>query len=297
MTDAPERIARRAALRRTALAGLAVAALTLTAACGGGSGAGAKGAGASASSAASEAPGSAPSSAPSSAATAPSAGATLDAAAVKRLFGTAMGAATTVHLTMSVTGSMEMSGSGDMDMKARPMKADLTLRSPALGGHDARLLMVDDAMFLKVAQLGDKYVKIPLTGASSPLAQLGLDSLDPTKMFDRFGSAITSGVYVGKDTVAGQPADHYRLSVDAKAVASALPSLAPEASAVPATETVDLWVDGQGRYERMRMDVGPETVSETFSHWGEPVTVKAPPARDVRDLGALSGLGGAGTAG
>jgi hypothetical protein len=43
----------------------------------------------------------------------------------------------------------------------------------------------------------------------------------------------------------------------------------------------------------MRMDVGGEKVTETFSRWGEPVAVKAPPAGQVQDMGsALSGRGG-----
>jgi hypothetical protein len=281
MTDAHQR----PTPRRTALAGVAVAAVALTAACGGGT--------ADTTPAAEDGATGAPTSAPTSAPASPSVSATLDAAAVRQLFTRAMAAATSVHLDLAATGSMAMTGSGDLDMKAKPMKADLTLRSPALGGDDARVLMVDDAMFLRVAQLGDKYLKVPLGGAASPLGQLGLDSLDPVKLFDKFGGAITGGVYVGKDTVAGQPADHYRLQVDAKAIVSALPDLAPQASATPATETVDLWLDGAGRYRRMRMDVGGEKVTETFSRWGEPVAVKAPPAGQVQDMGsALSGRGG-----
>jgi hypothetical protein len=123
---------------------------------------------------------------------------------------------------------------------------------------------------------------------------MGLGSLDPSAMFDRFSDAITGGTYVGKETVDGTQTDHYRLTVDARAVASALPSQAAgAASAIPATETMDVWFDGDGRYKQMTMKVGGETVSESFTKWGEPVDISAPPASQVQDLDKL--MGGAGS--
>jgi len=255
--------------RRTALAALAVVGLALTASgCGGGS----------------HADGAA---APSSAANALDPGSKVDAASVKQMFGDAMAKATTVHVEMRMTGQVAMSGSGDMDMAAKPVKASLRLASSTLGG-DIAMVMVDNAMYLKSKVFGATYMKVSMGDKSSPLAQMGLDSLDPTAMFDRFDDAVTGGTYLGKETVAGTPTDHYRLTVDTTALATALPSAAAGAAgSIPKTETIDVWFDGDGRYRQLATEVAGEQVTESFSKWGEPVQVAAPPASQVRDLTSL----------
>jgi len=221
-------------------------------------------------------------------------GSKVDVASVKKMFADAIGSASTVHVEMKMTGQVTMTGSGDMDMKARPVKASLRLASSTLQMGDIRMLMLDNAMYLKTASLGTKYMKVSTTDKDSPLSRMGLQSLDPSAMFDRFGDAITGGTYVGKETVDGTATDHYRLTVDTSAVASALPSGAASAAAggaaMPDTETMDVWFDGDGRYKQMRMTVGAQTVSESFSDWGKPVAITAPPAGQVQDLSkAMSG--------
>lgn len=274
--------------RRTASIGVAVAALALTSACGGGS-----------SSPAST--GTAPTASTASTSASASAGdhfapgSSVDAASVRRMFTDALSSAGTVHVTMTMTGTLAMSGSGDLDLKAKPLQASLHLTSAQLsstGSDTATMLLVDNAMYVRLAALGDTYVKVPLDGASSPLGSLGLDSLDPAALFDKLGDAISGGTYVGKDTVDGTPTDHYRLTVDGARVASALPSLpSAAASARPANETLDVWFDGAGRYRQMTMDAGGEHVTEVFSDWGKRVSITAPPTGQVTDMGSLPGLG------
>ena len=107
-------------------------------------------------------------------------------------------------------------------------------------------------------------------------------------VFDRFDDAVTGGTYVGKETIDGTATDHYKLTVDTKAIASAVPSAAAGAvGSIPASETIDVWFDGDGRYKQMSTEVGGETVTESFSQWGEPVQVTAPPAGQVQDMTSL----------
>jgi len=281
-----------AAWRRTAVATLTLAALGLTASACGGSG------DANAARTPAGSPGATTSSGADGGGTGGSdafaPGSAVDVASVKQMFSDAIGSASTVHVEMKMTGAVTMTGSGDMDMKAKPVKASLQLSSSTLGSGTIAMLMVDDAMYLRSPAFGEKYVKVSTTDKNSPISQMGLSSLDPSAMFDRFGDAITGGTYVGKESVDGTQTDHYRLTVDAKAVASALPSeAAGAASAIPATETMDVWFDGDGRYKKMTMAVGGENVTETFSNWGEPVDISAPPAGQVQDMSSLmSGLGG-----
>ncbi|WP_017935167.1 LppX_LprAFG lipoprotein [Nocardioides sp. Iso805N] len=282
----------RPTLRRTALAGLAVAALGLTAACGSSSGNDTSAASAGASAGSTSSTGG--TAAADGAANAFAPGSTVDNASIKKMFTDATSGATTVHVEMKMSGQIAMSGGGDMDMKSNPVKADLRLTSASLGGSAIHMLMLDNTAYVKVPQLADKYLKASLVGKNSALGQMGLSSLDPSAMFDRFSDAISGGTYVGKETVDGTATDRYRLTVDAKAIASAMPSISAQATAVPDTETVDVWFDGDGRYKQMKTVVGSETVSESFSDWGKPVTVKAPPASQVQDMPSAAGgmLGG-----
>ncbi|MCH0563277.1 DUF1396 domain-containing protein [Streptomyces sp. MUM 2J] len=61
--------------------------------------------------------------------------------------------------------------------------------------------------------------------------------------------------------------------------------------------TMDLWVDGDDHTKRFRMrgdaDKGPLDMTITFFDVNKPVTVAAPPARDVADLAEMMKDGGA----
>jgi hypothetical protein len=275
--------------RRTASIGVALAALALTSACGGGSSAGTVTTSASTSA-------SAPASTSAGGTNHFAPGSSVDAASVRQMFTAALATANTVHVTMTATGVIAMSGRGDLDLTAKPLRASLELTSPQLsatGGDTARMLLVDNAMYVQLAALGQKYVKAPLDDTSSPLGSLGLDALDPGALFDKFGDAVTGGTYIGKDTIDGTATDHYRVTIDGARVASALPSLPgssgrPSASALPATQTVDVWFDDAGRYRQMTMKAGGEDITEVFSDWGKKVAITAPPASQVTDLGGLS---------
>lgn len=279
--------------RRTASIGIALAALALTSACGGGSSAGTATTSASTSASTSA---NAPASTSAGGTNHFAPGSSVDAASVRQMFTAALATASTVHVTMTATGAIAMSGRGDLDLTAKPLRASLELTSPQLsatGGDTARMLLVDNAMYVQLAALGDKYVKAPLDDKSSPLGSLGLDALDPGALFDKFGDAVTGGTYVGKDTIDGTATDHYRVIIDGAQVAAALPSLPgssgrPSASALPATQTVDVWFDDAGRYRQMTMKAGGEDITEVFSDWGKKVAITAPPANQVTDLSSLS---------
>ena len=54
------------------------------------------------------------------------------------------------------------------------------------------------------------------------------------------------------------------------------------------TVPVDVWVDGQGRLRRVALTTGGGgTTTVTLSEYGVPVSVAAPRADEVNDLGAL----------
>jgi hypothetical protein len=244
---------------RTALAAIAATTLGLALSACGGSGSGDH----------SQAPGSTGAGASSTAGDAFAPGSKVDVATARQMITDGFGGDGTVHMGVTMTGQVQASGTGDMDFKAKPAKGSFTLSSSTLGGGSIAMLMVDDAMYLKAQQFGPKYLKVSMAGKNNLASRAGLGSLDPTAMFDSLADRVAGGTYVGKESLDGASTDHYTFSLD-------------KAAGSPAT--MQAWFDSDGRYRQIRAVSGGNTVTETFSDWGEPVTVTAPPAAQVKDM-------------
>jgi hypothetical protein len=192
-------------------------------------------------------------------------------------------------------GSLDISGStieGDLDLAKGG--AHLTFALPSLMNLTGDIIAVDDAAYVKVGLLGDKYLKfdqstagdlMPSTAPSSPEAsptdpldelRAGLAALDPapTKLPDeQCGDATCYRVQVKVDS----------------SEAVGLESLAPGMSG---SGTVDVWVR-QNDLRPAQISVtanGSEgttaaslTATVTFSDWDKGVTIQAPPADQVTD--------------
>jgi hypothetical protein len=105
---------------------------------------------------------------------------------------------------------------------------------------------------------------------------------------------------VGEETVDGQPATHYRASIDYTKVLDKLPNASDEVrdalgnlGNVPA----DVWIDGEDRVVKMHLTMdasgfgagaGTAEVSMKLSDFGVPVDVQAPPEDQTVDFSELS---------
>ena len=96
----------------------------------------------------------------------------------------------------------------------------------------------------------------------------------------------------GEETVAGETTCHYTLQVDTAAAMATMGGRLPKG--MPDTITYDMWLDDSDLMRRIEFDLGAMMGAQgsgdsggmvmTMDDWGKPVTVKAPPAKDLVEM-------------
>ncbi|WP_435741638.1 hypothetical protein [Nocardioides sp. SYSU DS0663] len=211
---------------------------------------------------------------------------------------------TTARMTnTSSFGDTEISGEGVVDYSTSPPSIQMTMNSPMMGG-EMEMRSVDGVLYISLGNLTrGKFLKMDPSDPDSPLAKMGLgDALnqgDPLAALEGMQEGIEQVTYVGEEDVDGRQLDHFELTVDlATSVESFGADLPPSATKdLPETVTYDVWLDEEGRFGQMVMDVDVEGQSiqteMTLDDWGTDATVEAPPAKDVTkmpNLGQLDGM-------
>jgi hypothetical protein len=121
---------------------------------------------------------------------------------------------------------------------------------------------------------------------------------DPRRALENLETTAGPVTDLGPDPVNGNPATHYRVSIDYRKLAQEkLRDSTPDARAQMAalgTKTADVWIDGSDRVVKWSqdLDVGEsgqtvhETVTFVITGFDVPLHVEAPSADDVLDIGA-----------
>ncbi len=188
---------------------------------------------------------------------------------------------------------------GAFDLQAKA--SSMTFDAGDVGKMELRV--VDGKGYVNFGGLlgsgGPKWMAFDLTdlGSDKKLASGGL--FDPTSVLAQLKAVTGEVTVVGTETLDGVATTHYHAEVDlAKVLADHADELSPGGKAdlseqlaqlgsgAPTVIPVDVWVgdDGLPRQYRMSMtadDIGTLTTTITFSGFGEPVTVVAPPADQV----------------
>jgi hypothetical protein len=192
-------------------------------------------------------------------------------------------------------GSLDISGStieGDLDLANGG--AHLTLALPSLMNLTGEIIAVDDAAYVKVGLLGDKYLKFDQTSAGDLLPSMAPSSPAPsaTDPLDELRTALAAldpaPTKLGDEQCGDATCYRVQIKVDSSE-ASGLGSLAPGMSG---SATVDVWVR-QNDLRPAQISVtangsegttaGSLTATITFSDWDKGVTIQAPPADQVTD--------------
>jgi hypothetical protein len=182
--------------------------------------------------------------------------------------------------------SVELSGRGAFDTKARKGSATLAVHAGPISTTVNEVLS-GTAVYLKSPLLaanlpaGKTWVKLDL--AKVHLSGVDLQSLlaqDPGAQLKTLES-LKSAKKVGTDQLGGVSTTHYTVQTTQKT----LPAY-------------DVWVGEDGYIHRVRVDEATPKVSVTvdLSKFGQTVTSKVPPASDVYAArnGSIPGLGGTG---
>jgi hypothetical protein len=142
-----------------------------------------------------------------------------------------------------------------------------------------------------LGKLGVSLAQLGVGGGQSPVD--GLTWLGGSKHARKLGT----------ETIDGVPTTHYRVTVDVKdALAKATPNqrealkrllrFARQQGVEPASTRSDVWIGDDGLVRRMTQKLGPfGSVTTTFSDYGTPVHIEAPPADETADLSGLLNTG------
>lgn len=220
------------------------------------------------------------------------------------------GAASSSSAKVTFEGSMmgqTLKGTGAYRLKP-DVAMDMTMNSPE---GDIHVTLVDNALYLQLpekerAEMGGKpWVKIsadgddPMSKILGPAIKSMTDSTDVVKQVQQLKDAGTI-TKSQTESLDGQQVVHYWIDVDVAKLASVqkeeLTKAGLEALQKQGVKKLseELWVRGDGLPAKMATDVPSGQgqsgkITMTFTDWGKPVTVTAPPADQVGELPKLGG--------
>lgn len=188
-----------------------------------------------------------------------------------------------VHMVMQAAGQ-EMRANGAADFAGDPTSMELSMNIPGVTNGAAKILLVDNVMYMNLGQMSQgKYVAFDLNDPASLPPGMGdiADQMDPLATFRSFQDALVKATFKGQEQVAGDQLDHYVVVADPSKMSMAkVPGMQ-----LPQQITYDIWFDQSGLLRRTASSfaAGGQMVKVQFDvdHWGDPVTVKAPPASQV----------------
>ena len=230
-----------------------------------------------------------PDSAATSATSGPAAGAEVDAAQLLSTLSAAMVKVTSFTMEMTLTsevGGKPASGTitavTDQSDSAHPRMH----YSLDLGGTTMDMILVDGVTYLKMAGLGDKYIKL----TNDQLKQLGggTPGLTANTGLEQAKGSVRRAVFIGTDEVDGLQARQYRLTLDAAAFKKVGGLGEFGVNLTADTFDYDLWMDTAGLMRKMSIALpsedSPFQLTATFAGYGEPVDIQAPDPSQVTTM-------------
>ncbi|MGI5368017.1 DUF1396 domain-containing protein [Streptomyces sp. A244] len=204
---------------------------------------------------------------------------------------------------------------GEASMRLKPTIAmSMKMEAPdQAAGESVEIRLVDKAMYLgggaeMAKQMdGKRWLKFDLSGSD---AAKDLDKMGSTSQAEQNPAAQSTFLTgakdvkkVGSEKVDGVETTHYTGTATLADLRASLKDSKGETreqreKSIKQYEklgvdklTMDMWVDGDEHTKQFRMkgqaDKGPMDMTITFLDYNKPVTVKAPPANEVADLGEM----------
>lgn len=223
----------------------------------------------------------------------------------------AVGAASTVHLKVDLSGKLpigdlgglmgggaavspapgataatiDLTGTtfeGDVDLKAPA--ADLTFTAPTLLNLTGEVIAVDQAIYVKASLLGAKFYRLGSNGATaSPSPQPSASGSIATELGQALDQLTTPPTKLGDEQCGDTTCYHVQVTLDS-ADTTPLASIAP---GVTGTGTLDVYVrQNDLRPSQLKLSADAGTAGSlqatvTFSHWDGSVSISAPPPDQV----------------
>jgi len=200
--------------------------------------------------------------------------------------------------TTSLGNGQDLTLSGDVQVGASLQEFKLAMVAEMAGQGSVELRLIAGTVYVKLPAMlsssaAKPWVMVDLSDPDNPIGAIFnqlMSSLDPEKL-EQLYAAVEDLENVGQEDVNGVSTTHYRVSVD---TAKAFEILGPGKVAgidvdemlqdMPKTVTSDVWVNDDALLVKTATDFGGSTMEMNYSQWGEPITVTAPPARQVGKL-------------
>lgn len=189
----------------------------------------------------------------------------------------AMTAKKTAHMVMDLGGT-----TANADVRFGTGATTAMHMDMQVGGQKLDMIIVDSTVYLQQGA-GQKYLKV--TKSTPGFGQLleQLQNMGPDASIRAMKAGLQSVKYVGPDTVDGTEVAKYAVAVDTAkmAKASGNEAMQSQLQSLPKTVTYDVYLDADKLMRRMVMSIAGQNITMTFSKWGEPVDIHAPPASQV----------------
>jgi len=209
-------------------------------------------------------------------------------------------AAGSAHLESD--GQISMRGDVRLTEDVEGAEAQVTMD---VGATAMELRVVDGVVYVQLGALsGGKYVRIDLKDPKGPLAgHFGsmVGQIDPSAQLKQLREALVEFENQGPGgEIDGVETTKLRLVLDTSTLLEGQDVAGPRMSAkAPKELEYTLYVGADDLLRQLTTDVGGSTSTITWTKWGEPVDVSAPPESETTDgstLGDMAGLmGGART--
>lgn len=191
----------------------------------------------------------------------------------------------TVRMSMNMVAlgqTMTMNGVAKLDDKNPAMSIEMS--GAAFGGGTAKLILVNKKFYVSFPGQtpAGKFVKVDASDSSNAMAKQlreTIDGMDPNNTFKAFDKGLKKVTFVARETVDGEQLDHYKVTVDTKAALAAQGEKMTKD--LPKTIVYDIWLDGSKLMRKVVFAMGPVKATMKASDYGKPVTIKAPPAKDI----------------
>jgi hypothetical protein len=201
-----------------------------------------------------------------------------------------------VRQTMTGTGA-QSGGNVSLSMKTSVGGRSVPIDARLIEQQGSYVMFIRSPAFTSQLPPGKTWVRI---GLAAQAANAGIDFsslVDIAQTLGPLEKGLVSTKSLGRETVAGRPATHYRAVVDLQRAARAIPAYGKQIAAVERATglklgrtTQHVWVGGDGRVRQVRSSTptvvqsgvrGTATQTITFLAYDVPVRIVAPPAAQV----------------
>lgn len=203
-----------------------------------------------------------------------------------------------VEGVLSLPGGQGLKVSGDVDAGESLEELQLAVQVEMGGKGSIELRLVEGAAYVKLPAMlappnAKPWVMVDLRDPNNPIGSMFeqlIASLDPSK-FEELYDAVEKLENMGREDVNGIDTTHYQVTVDTAKIFEVMDlgkvsgvDLDDILKDMPTSLSSDVWVDDDALLVKTVSEFSGSKSEMYYSNWGEPISVRTPPAGQVGKL-------------